>query len=158
MGREIRRVAANWQHPKNKQGNYIPLFENFKKRLTEWDEANEQWNKGFKESWNEGEKWIPKEGDDMNFTYESWNGERPVEEEYMPEWSEEEKTHIQLYETTSEGTPTTPVFKADEFEQLCKYAAKKCFTFADCEATKEEWMEMLSDGLVYTTRGNITFI
>lgn len=27
MGREVRRVPANWQHPKNVEGHYVPLLE-----------------------------------------------------------------------------------------------------------------------------------
>ena len=26
MGREIRRVPANWQHPKDGHGDYIPMY------------------------------------------------------------------------------------------------------------------------------------
>lgn len=26
MGREVRRVPENWEHPRNEKGDYIPLF------------------------------------------------------------------------------------------------------------------------------------
>lgn len=29
MHRKIRRVPANWEHPKDTDGNYIPMFEHF---------------------------------------------------------------------------------------------------------------------------------
>lgn len=29
MGREVRRVPANWEHPKDERGNFIPLFSSF---------------------------------------------------------------------------------------------------------------------------------
>ena len=29
MGREIRRVPADWQHPKDERGHFIPMYEHF---------------------------------------------------------------------------------------------------------------------------------
>lgn len=40
--------------------------------------------------------------------------EKPRQEEYMPEWSDEEKSGWCLYETITEGTPVTPVFATAE--------------------------------------------
>ena len=162
MGRQLRRVAANWQHPKDENNNYIPLLEyNFTEKLNEWEEGKEMWDKGLRENWfpKEGEgKWKARIGDECEMTWEEWTSSKPVKEDYMPEWGEEEKTHIQLYENTTEGTPITEVYKADELENLCEYAAKNCTTFADFTATKEEWMNMLSDGMVTATQGNLVFI
>ena len=59
----------------------------------------------------------------------------------MPEWDDSEKTHIQLYENTSLGTPVSPVFKSNEIEKLCEYASENCTTFSDYKATKQEWIE-----------------
>lgn len=36
MGREVRRVPQNWEHPKDQHG-YIPLFDGHKKAAREWD-------------------------------------------------------------------------------------------------------------------------
>ncbi len=158
MGRQLRRVTENWQHPKNKDGNYIPLFdgEKFKKQLSDWEEGERQWNNGFKDDWNDG--WKPKENDEINMSYEEWSGGKPLESDYMPQWSEEEKTHIQLYEDTTEGTPKSPVFKADEFEKLCEYASKNISVFANDMETQEEWADMLKNDFVHLTQGKITFI
>ena len=39
MGRQLRKVAADWQHPKNEKGNYIPLLDGkFSERLTKWED------------------------------------------------------------------------------------------------------------------------
>lgn len=46
----------------------------------------------------------------------------PLFKKDMPQWSEEEKTHLQLYETTSEGTPMSPVFDCEI--KLAKWLAK----------------------------------
>ena len=157
MGRQLRKVAANWQHPKNENGNYIPLLDGkFSERLAKWEEENEQWEKGFRDDWNGG--WKPREADELNMTFAEWDGEKPVKEDYMPEWKEEELTHIQLYENTSEGTPISPVYLASEIEKICEYAAENCSTFADFKASKEEWQSMLDKDFVHHTQGNMTFI
>lgn len=157
MGRQLRKVAANWQHPKDKSGNYIPLLDGkFSERLAKWEEENAQWEKGFRDDWSGG--WKPKEADELNLTFAEWSGEKPVKEDYMPEWKDEELTHIQLYENTTEGTPISPVYLASEIEKLCEYAAENCSTFADFKATKDEWRSMLDKDFVHHTQGNITFI
>jgi hypothetical protein len=158
MGREIRKVPADWQHPKKKNGNYIPLFNGnkFKKELADWIEEKKQWDKGFCSDFNGG--WVKKEENELDLTYIDWNGNKPKKKDYMPEWNEKELTHIQLYENTSEGTPISPVFKENEFEKLCEYAAENCSTFTNIKATKEQWIKMLKDEFVYATEGNITFI
>lgn len=48
----------------------------------------------------------------------------------------------QLWSTTTEGTPMTPVF--EKLEDLCEYCEKEKVTvFADEEWTKEQWFEAL---------------
>ena len=144
MGRQLRKVAENWQHPKNENGNYIPLLDGkFSERLSKWEEENAQWEKGFSDDWNGG--WKPREADELNMTFAEWDGEKPVKEDYMPEWKDEELTHIQLYENTSEGTPISPVYLTSEIEKLCEYAAENCPTFADLKASKEEWKSRMNN-------------
>ena len=61
----------------------------------------------------------------------------------------------QLWETTSEGSPVTPVFAT--IEELCDYAAINCSTFADIKATAEEWRSMQeSAGLWETGAARVT--
>ncbi len=55
---------------------------------------------------------------------------------------------FQLWETTSEGSPTSPVFET--LDALCEYAAENCTTFADFKASKEQWMQMLQRNMVVT--------
>lgn len=59
----------------------------------------------------------------------------------------------QLWETTSEGSPQSPVFAT--FDELCEWCAENAFTFAHYTATKEEWAQMLNDDFVYHQRGNM---
>jgi len=63
---------------------------------------------------------------------------------------------FQLWETTSEGSPISPVFKT--LDELCEWAEKNATTFGSFKATKEEWKKMLSDGLVYHEKDNLVFI
>ncbi len=149
MGRQLRMVAKNWKHPKNKDGYYIPLYYgNFKKLLSDYNEGERQWNKGFRRDWDNRDQWIEKEKKYSKMSYQKWDGERPIKDEYMPQWSKKEKTHIQLYENTTEGTPISPVFKLNDIEKLAEYAAKKCTTFADFKASKEYWLELIKDDLI----------
>lgn len=62
----------------------------------------------------------------------------------------------QLWETTSEGSPISPVFVT--LEELCEWCEDNATTFADFKASKEEWMQMLSDNFVYHKAGNAIFI
>jgi hypothetical protein len=80
---------------------------------------------------------------------------KKAHEEWEP-FDPPEGDGFQLWETTSEGSPTTPVFKT--MEELCAYAAEHCSTFADCKATAEEWREMLDKDFVVAKRGNMLFI
>lgn len=46
MGREIRMVPAGWQHPKDDDGSFKPLFDgSFAKDAAEWDAENAKWSK-----------------------------------------------------------------------------------------------------------------
>lgn len=155
MGKELRKVPANWEHPKKKDGSYQPMFDSFYgDALNEWIEHNKKWNDGTHDDLVEG--LTTKEKHPF---YAMWAGDAPDIQYYQTrKYDESELTHIQLYETTSEGTPKSPVFRADEFEKLCEYAAENCTTFASFRASKEQWMQMLSDGLVFHQEGNAIFM
>lgn len=146
MGREVRRVTKNWEHPKDENGNYKPLLGySFTERLKEWEEAKEQWDKGYRSSWDDKNPWKPKEADELEMTFEEWDGEKPEIEDYMPEWTEEEKTHIQMYEDTSEGTPISPVF--DNAEEMAKWLADNgASSFGSMTATYEQWLATINRG------------
>ncbi|MDE2099689.1 MAG: hypothetical protein KGL39_20720 [Patescibacteria group bacterium] len=62
----------------------------------------------------------------------------------------------QLWDTTGDGSPITPVFAS--LDALCKYASVNCTTFADYKASAAEWRRMLSEGQVYHQEGNNIFI
>lgn len=62
----------------------------------------------------------------------------------------------QLWETTSEGSPFSPVFAT--LDELCVYAAEHCSTFGDEKATVAEWKKMLDDGFVAHREGSSIFV
>lgn len=98
MGREIRNVIPNWEHPKDDDGKYKPMFnEDFDTVFYEWVNEYELWKKG--EHPSQGE-----------YPYWEYAGAPPDPEYYRPVWPES-VTWIQMYETVSEGTPVSPAFK-----------------------------------------------
>ena len=82
MGREIRRVAPDWEHPLDDKGRPRPLWRNYDRQLADYSED-------------------PEVGP-------------PDEAECMPRWAQDEATWWQMYENTTEGTPTSPAFPTAE--------------------------------------------
>lgn len=146
MGREVRKVPEDWQHPRDKKGNYIPLMGgSYAKRAAEWDEEYAQWEKGFRKSYGDGPKWVPKEGDEIGMHFSEWSGDRPSPTDFMPDWPEEQRTHLMMYEDTSEGTPLSPAFKTPE--ELARWLAdNKASSFGGSTATYEQWLATCRDG------------
>jgi hypothetical protein len=52
----------------------------------------------------------------------------------------------QLWETTTEGSPISPVFKT--FDELCAWAEKNATVFGDFTASKAAWKQMLEGSWV----------
>lgn len=143
MGRKVRRVPADWQHPKNDKGGFIPLFgQSYAKAAADWDEGARQWDMGFRDGYSAG--WIAKEAD-ITGTYAEWAGERPLEEDFMPDWPDEQRTHIQMYEDTSEGTPISPVMQTPE--ELAHWLADNgASAFGGMTATYDQWLATINRG------------
>lgn len=83
----------------------------------------------------------------------------PLIREVYNNWVPEEPPvgdAFQLWETTSEGSPTSPVFKS--LDMLCEWCQNNATTFGSNRASKSEWMSMLSNGLVVHREGNAMFI
>lgn len=117
MGREIRRVIPNWEHPKytnddapysNRVGQYRPLFdEDYETAIAEWIDNHQKWLLGEHED--------QKNGQNSEYKYYAqWNGNAPEVEQYRPKWPEGSATWYQVYETVSEGTPVTPPFQTQD--------------------------------------------
>ena len=112
MGREIRRVPVNWQHPtqtcphayKPCEGYrcYKPLFDRlYQNEAKEWLEEFDKWQKGYRPDYFEI--------GDAEFFWD-WYG-MPPDKEYYRTYKDEDAIWYQVYETVSEGTPVTPPFE-----------------------------------------------
>jgi hypothetical protein len=107
MGREVRRVPATWEHPEDYRGGYMPLFDDdFLALSREWMDNALAWEAGTHPAAAEHKATHP--------FYWQWDGAPPNEDDYMPAWPASERTHYQMYETTSEGTPVSPVMESPE--------------------------------------------
>lgn len=137
MGREVRRVPADWEHPRNPDGYYMPLFDET------YESVAEEWVKGCV-SWNAGDHPDQKkyeETKDYQF-YWDWAGTPPDKKYYRPDWPEIDRTHIQMYENTSEGTPISPVM--DDPKKLARWLAdNEASAFVNTTATYEQWLSMI---------------
>lgn len=112
MGREIRRVIANWEHPQREHHRrgmeYQPMFDDaYIPQLNQWWENHQLWERGE----HPDQK---KEGMGEYKHYAQWAGDPPDHTMYRPDWKPEEMTWYQVYETVSEGTPVTPPFATRE--------------------------------------------
>lgn len=142
MGRELKRVPLDFDYPLNeKWEGYCPKIETFQELfgkeypfLYTYNHVGEICDKCKK---NCGECY---ESADYCFWHNPnnknlWFREIPIGEGY------------QLWETTTEGSPQSPVF--DTLEKLCEWCADNATTFATFKATKEQWMKMLSNDFVF---------
>jgi len=114
MGRELRRVPKNWEHPKkeDKPDSYQPMFnESYINAITEWIESHKLWEEGKHPSQYSSCKY-----------YAEYAGCGPDVEYHRPNWKEDEMTWFQVYETVSEGTPVSPSFETGE--ELVEYLVK----------------------------------
>lgn len=60
----------------------------------------------------------------------------------MPSWPESERTHFQMYETTSEGTPISPALPTGE--ELARWLADHgASAFGTMTATYEQWLAVI---------------
>jgi len=142
MGREVRMVPKNWEHPTDKNGQYHPMFEeSYENVFNRWLEERNQWMKGFQKDWStHGYK--PKKEECKDMSFEEWHGEAPDSRYYMPQWDDKEKTHYMMYETTSEGTPKSPAFETPE--ELAKWLVENnASTFASMTTDYETWLKMI---------------
>lgn len=138
MGREIRRVPPDWQHPKNEKGDYIPMHDfSYREQAEEWRENEAAWNRGEFPDYADAEA--------QKLTYTDWAGEHPDERDYMPDWPDEQRTHYQMYEDTSEGTPISPVFASPE--EVARWCADNgASAFGGQTASYEHWLRVARGG------------
>ena len=159
MGREVRRVPGDWEHPKRetrdpfsgvKPDSYQPLFdESYADAMSSWRTDYLLWEGGCIGAsyphhddpiyssivkfdafcrraivcavsllsvdrareisrYARAEGVFSYSGTTCCEHYHEWAGAPPDEDYYRPRWADVERTHYQLYETVSEGTPCSP--------------------------------------------------
>jgi len=116
MGRECRRVPANWEHPKNEQGHYIPLYAKFPYDAEEIEE-------GILGGW--------------------LTGEPPLYDvAVMPEFPEGAATHYMMYEDCTEGTPISPAFSTPD--ELARWLTDtRASAFGYMTQSYDAWMAII---------------
>ncbi len=134
MGREVRRVPADWQRPRYTEenaphsravGRYIPMFEG-----------------GYAEAAAEFLEKANTEGLQAAIDY---YGEAPKQENYMPDWPLEQRTHLMMYEDTTEGTPISPAFATAE--ELARWLTDTgASSFGNQTASYEAWLRVAKGG------------
>jgi hypothetical protein len=131
-------VPANWEHPKQSNGSYQPMYDScYDNRLAEWKSDKAKWESGI----------FPDYADEENkkLSFEEWGGEAPDPAYYMPNFKPEDKTHYMMYETTSEGTPISPAFATKE--ELAHWLADNgASAFGRDTATYEQWLSTINRG------------
>lgn len=105
MGREVRMVPPNWDHPKQEgwtDGRLQPMFDQtYESAAADWKAEFAKWEAGERPSYCSDES--------KNLEYWEYNGAPPDRPYYRP-WRDEDATWVQVWETVSEGTPVTPPF------------------------------------------------
>lgn len=153
MGREVRRVPADWTHPRypddhyetHRRGRFIPMHEHgFAEAEAEWNEGFAKWREGFVSSYGDDGPWrLRRPEDGQRFT--ECHGSRPSPDDYMPDWPDDERTHLMMYEDTSEGTPISPAFETPE--ELARWLADNgASAFGGSTATYEQWLHVARGG------------
>lgn len=146
MGREVRRVPPDWEHPRDRSGNYHPMFEKeYTVAAQEWLERLLAWERGEDPSREDAEK------DGYRYLWD-WD-DMPPDKAYYREriWSPDEATAYQVYEDVTEGTPISPVFKTQE--ALIAWLVEQGYSEASARAFAESgWVPsiVLAGGKLYT--------
>lgn len=138
MGREIRRVPANWEHPKDANGHWQPMFD------VSFVDAVSEWKAGYG-SWEMGERLKHPRKDGSTYEWWEWNGDPPAREYYRPQWTDAERTHYQLYETVTEGTPLSPPCESPE--ALARWLSEHgTYWDANDKRTYDSWLRFVKVG------------
>jgi hypothetical protein len=82
----------------------------------------------------------------------------PDKDDYMPDWPAEQRTHLMMYEDTSEGTPISPAFATPE--ELARWLADtNASAFGREGASYEAWLRIARGGwapsMVFTPQAGL---
>lgn len=118
-----------------------------------WQEAKEQWDRGYIEAYGDPDRdWKPREESDLfdaDYSFEDWQGSKPLPDDYTDARPGDDLTHIVMYENTSEGTPISPKFPATEQgkRDLARWLTdNNASAFGSMTATYEQWLATINAG------------
>lgn len=136
MGREIRRVPPNWEHPKEYRRHgydYKPLLDkSYDVDAKRWLDNCLAWAKG-----EHRDQLNLDPGETRPTYYWEWNGRPPDPESYVKYDKDDAVcTWWQCYETVSEGTPVSPPFATAE--ELIDYLATNGDFWEQSRAAEEQ--------------------
>lgn len=123
MGREVRMVPVDWEHPKDNNGEYIPLLDNYLGAIESFEKAIREMG--------------------LNEALDYYGG-GPISENYMLEGPRSKCTHYQMYECVSEGTPVSPPRKTQE--KLAQWLVDNKVTVIDNIPTYNQWLATIKAG------------
>jgi hypothetical protein len=154
MGREIRKVPFDWQHPKAEKrqwtgsdfewvegDDYRPLYDrDYETEAERWLQEFDRWRAGTHPHQDADERYF-------------WDYDPPPRQEAYRtrQWTAEEATHYQIYETVTEGTPVSPVFATPG--ELVEWCVKQGYSRHAAEKFAE--MGWVPSMIVDTGRGII---
>lgn len=131
MSRAVRRVPMGWQHPMEWRESWDRAEGRVVMKLLPrplFDETYEEAMDHFQNRRNSDDDEAP-----------------PRPEDYMPDFAEWSFLGYCMYETTSEGTPISPVFATPE--ELARWLADTgASAFGGMTATYEQWLRMCLGG------------
>lgn len=136
MGREVRRVPPNWEHPRwtaeettdsKKIGKYKSMHdEDYETARQTWLSELEQWHHGSHHHQLYLKNTYGEDSEDfqgtINGEYDYWEYNSPPDRDSCRPKFTEEPTWYQLYQTVSEGTPVSPAFETQE--ELARYLSE----------------------------------
>lgn len=144
MGKEIRKVPPNWEHPKDSNGNYRPLMaEGYEEAMSLWIKNHLLWLHGSHPDQLNGK------GAQTEY-YAQWVGD-PPRIDLHPKYRSTDCTHYQVYDNTSEGAPITPIFAT--LKLLAKYlvtVGDRAGTTHNYKYSKEEARKFIEEGFQLT--------
>ena len=158
MGREIRRVPKNWQHPINEECRHwgvdphrgLPCYkpmhdQDYKSAATEWMANYQRFQDATPE---ERAKEFSK------YCEYYWEYDSPPDEElYRPVFDGPADCY-QIYETVSEGTPVSPVFETQE--EMIEWLVSEGHSRKSAEAfVKDGWAPSL---VVFRSGGDVEIL
>lgn len=131
MGRELRQVPKDWEHPRDTCDRYRPLMQGYGVALERFKVDIEKMGLG----------------DALDY----WGG-GPQSDKYMPDWTWDEAPYFMMYEDTSEGTPISPAFET--IEELAHWLAdNNASAFGRTGASYEEWLSTCKVGYAISAIG-----